>query len=82
MKQTPDDLVAAIVHLTTTVESPIVDTVVVADPSDDIFLACANAAGAKYLVTGDRHLLNVQNWRGIQIVTVNDFLEEHFPERM
>jgi predicted nucleic acid-binding protein len=53
---------------------------IAADPDDDIFLACALAAGAQYLVSGDSHLLDLGQWRGIEMVTVNDFLAQHFPE--
>jgi putative PIN family toxin of toxin-antitoxin system len=53
---------------------------VAADPDDDMFLACALSVGAQYLVSGDRHLLDMEEWRGIQIVTVKDFLAQHFPE--
>jgi len=45
-----------------------------ADPDDDIFLECAQAARAAYLVTG-----NVKDfpasWKGTQIVTARRFLE-------
>jgi uncharacterized protein len=51
-----------------------------ADPDDDMFLSCALSVGAAYLVSGDRHLLDLGVWRGIHIVTVNDFLAQHFPE--
>lgn len=63
------------------VEQPIIISGRIAtDPDDDIFLSCALTAGAQYLVSGDRHLLNLREWHSIQIVTVNDFLIQHFPE--
>lgn len=46
------------------------------DPEDNKFLACAFAAGAKYLISGDKHLLNVKNFRGIRIMSPQDFLKE------
>jgi putative PIN family toxin of toxin-antitoxin system len=49
--------------------------VVVADPSDDRVLDCAIAALAQYLVTGDGHLLRLQNCQGVAIVTPQRFLE-------
>lgn len=61
------------------VEPTTLKGMVSADPDDDIFLACALTVGASYLVSGDRHLLDLGAWQGIQIVTVNDFLEQHFP---
>jgi uncharacterized protein len=45
------------------------------DPDDDIFLECAQAAGAQYLVTG-----NVKDfpatWGSTKIVTARQFLDE------
>jgi putative PIN family toxin of toxin-antitoxin system len=49
------------------------------DPDDDIFLACAISAGAKYLVSGDAHLLDLAEFGGVQIVTARQFLEREFP---
>jgi putative PIN family toxin of toxin-antitoxin system len=46
-----------------------------ADPSDDVVLASALAAGAGWVVTGDRaHLLPLDPFHGIRIVTPADFL--------
>ncbi len=43
---------------------------VTTDPADEMVLECALAAGADYLVTGDkRHLLPLKAFRGIPIVS-------------
>lgn len=42
---------------------------VLADPDDDIFLGCAVAAGADYIVSGDAHLLALAVFRGIRILS-------------
>lgn len=39
-----------------------------ADPDDDIFLECALAGSADYIVSGDQHLLSLGDFRGIAIV--------------
>jgi uncharacterized protein len=39
------------------------------DPDDDIFLECALAGSADYIVSGDRHLLALEVFQGIPIVT-------------
>ena len=44
------------------------------DPDDNKFLACALAAKAEYIVSGDRHLLSLGSYQSIAIVTVKDFL--------
>jgi len=49
-------------------------TVVRRDPDDNKFLECAVTGGTKYLVTGDRDLLELDSYRGISIVTAGEFL--------
>jgi uncharacterized protein len=44
-------------------------------PADNKFLDCAIAANADYIVSGDKHILNVVTYRKIKMLTVNDFLE-------
>lgn len=39
------------------------------DPADDPFLSCAVAAGADYIVSGDRDLLDLGSFRNIPIIT-------------
>ena len=38
------------------------------NPDDDHVLACALAASAELIVSGDRHLLGLGNYQGIAIV--------------
>ena len=45
-----------------------------ADPSDDMFLHCAVAAGAKYIISGDRHLLQLKSHKRIKILSPAEFL--------
>ncbi len=45
-----------------------------ADPDDNKIVECAVSAGSAFIVTGDRHLLRMGSYDGIQIVTVADFL--------
>ena len=46
-----------------------------ADPDDDKFIECAVAAKAGYIVSGDKHLLDLKNYQGIQIMKAAKFLE-------
>lgn len=45
------------------------------DPTDEMFLAAALDATADLIVSGDRHLLQLGEYRGIAISTVRQFLE-------
>jgi putative PIN family toxin of toxin-antitoxin system len=57
------------------VEPPIALKVVVDDPDDDRVLECAVAGEADYIVSGDRHLLKLESYRGITISTVRSFMD-------
>jgi len=39
------------------------------DPADDMFLECALAGAADFVVSGDKHLLRLEAFRGIPILT-------------
>ncbi len=43
------------------------------DADDDNIIACAVAAKASYLVTGDSDLLDLKSYQGIKIVTPRDY---------
>jgi len=49
------------------------------DPKDDPVLACAVAAGAAYVISQDRDLLDLEKPFGIAIVTPVQFLREIEP---
>lgn len=46
------------------------------DPDDDRVLEAASAGGAEVTVSGDRHLLDLRNWRGIRIERAGPFLRK------
>lgn len=48
--------------------------VVTADESDNRYIECAVAGGASYIVTGDDHLLSIESYRGINIITPTTFI--------
>jgi len=50
--------------------------VIVDDPDDDKFLACAVAANASAIISGDPHLLGLGSYRNIPIMTPAQFLEQ------
>ncbi len=47
---------------------------VVVDPDDNRVIECALSARASVIITGDDHLLRLQRYRGIEILTPRDFL--------
>jgi hypothetical protein len=45
------------------------------DPADNKFIECAVAADAKYIISGDRHQLNLKVFKGIRILPPTEFLK-------
>lgn len=45
-----------------------------ADPKDNMFLECAVAGKADFIVSGDKHLLDLKEYQGIQILSPHAFL--------
>ncbi len=56
------------------VEGNVSRSVVTADPADDIYIAAAADGLADYIVSGDRHLMDLVQHGGIRIVTPRTFL--------
>jgi putative PIN family toxin of toxin-antitoxin system len=45
------------------------------DPKDNIILECAKASNVKYIVSGDPHLLKLEKWNDIEIISAKKFLK-------
>ena len=48
--------------------------VVAADPDDDKFVECALVVGASLIVSGDHHLLELEAYEGILILSAAEFI--------
>jgi putative PIN family toxin of toxin-antitoxin system len=44
------------------------------DPDDDKFVECALVAGASLIVSGDHHLLNLGEYKGIHVISAAEFV--------
>lgn len=49
-------------------------SLITSDPTDNVFLDCAVDGNADYIISGDRHLLEIGGFQNIQIVKAKDFL--------
>ena len=47
---------------------------IIVDDPDNRILECAVAGQADFIISGDKHLLNLKNFQGINVVTPADFL--------
>ena len=68
-------LVVRYAALATMIEPAVIPRTILADADDDAVLACAVAAQVEAVVSGDRHLLRLREFRGTPILTVIDLLD-------
>ena len=59
------------------VDAPALAAPVSDDADDDMFLAAALATQTQLIVSGDRDLLRVSGWRGIDVLTPRQFADQH-----
>jgi putative PIN family toxin of toxin-antitoxin system len=70
-----DELVVGYAALARQVVPTPIGRIVPEDPDDDEVVACALAANASVIVTGDRHLLDLGTHQEIEIVTVHNLIQ-------
>lgn len=64
-----DQIVERYTLLATVVHPAAITPTILDDPDDDQVLACALAAKAEIIVSGDRHLLDLREHQGVRVVT-------------
>ncbi len=74
-KEITDYLETIVVHAAVITEDTLEIDIIKKDPSDNKFLACAKEAEAGYIVSGDKHLLDLQEYQGISILTAAQFVK-------
>ena len=47
------------------------------DPDDDKFVACAIVSGSRFIISGDKHLLKVSGYQGIEILKPREFINKY-----
>ncbi len=50
------------------------------DPDDDKFFACALASGRQVIDSGDKHLLKVSGYQGIEVLKPREFVDRYLVE--
>ena len=56
--------------------------IIINDPDDDKFIDCAVEANADYIITGNKHLLDLKNFGKIKIIKPDMFLEIFYENRI
>jgi len=62
------------------IAAPALIKAVCVDPDDDKFLACALASKVKHIISGDKHLLKVSGYRGVEVVKPRKFIDNYIRE--
>lgn len=47
------------------------------DPDDDKFIACALSSGSRVIISGDKHLLKVSGYQGINVLKPREFVDRY-----
>ncbi|MBE9142580.1 putative toxin-antitoxin system toxin component, PIN family [Planktothrix mougeotii] len=68
-------LVQEVLQYSTMIEISNQLKIIEADPDDDMVLECAVNGNATYIVTGDKHLLSLNDYQNIKIMKATDFLD-------
>ena len=50
--------------------------IVTDDPEDNKIIECAVVGESKYIISGDKHLLKIRQYKEIRIMKASDFLQE------
>ncbi len=50
------------------------------DPDDDKFIACALCSDTRTIISGDKHLLKLTGFRGLEIVTPRKFVDTYLKQ--
>jgi putative PIN family toxin of toxin-antitoxin system len=63
------------------IRAPALPEPVCDDPDDDKFLACALAGKTKIIVSGDKQLVRVSGYRGIEVIRPRTFVDEYLSKK-
>jgi len=70
------DLVLGYAALASVTEPAEIEPVILEDPDDDAVIACAIAGRCEVIVSGDSHLLNLERFQNIRILTAAELVAE------
>ena len=71
-----DDFVEKVLSVSRVVAPETDLQVIEDDPDDDKIVECAVAADADYIISGDSHLLSLEEYDGIPVLSPADFLDQ------
>ena len=74
--ETVEEIVDEVVSFSTIIKTKSKLKVVKEDPSDDRILECAVDGKADYIISGDKHLLALKEYKGIRVASTREILEK------
>jgi putative PIN family toxin of toxin-antitoxin system len=63
------DLTRNLLAFITVINPAKIEHIVIKDPDDDVIIACAIESKSTYIITYDKHLLDIKEISGIKIIT-------------
>lgn len=76
-----DDRLALIIKIAELVNPKVRFSAIEDDESDNRILECAFAAKANFIISGDKHLKNLREFKSIKILSPAEFIRDYFSER-
>ena len=67
------ELVESLLSIIEIIQEPKVTPIILKDPDDDKFIACAGASRVRWIISGDEHLLSLGRYKTVRIVTPRQF---------
>ena len=77
-EDTKINIIRYLLTLSDYVEPKIKLNIIKEDKKDNKFLECALEGNAKFIISGDSHLLKLKEFEGIKILNASKFLKEYF----
>ncbi len=71
-------IIRAIISISDIVDPKMKLNIIKDDEKDNKFLECAVTGNAKFIISGDNHLLTLKEFEGIKIVNASTFLKKYF----
>jgi putative PIN family toxin of toxin-antitoxin system len=76
INKTPDEIINEFLEIVKFYPQKEFKTIIIKkDPSDDKFLSCAITSGASFIISGDKHLLELKEFQDTPIISARKFLK-------
>jgi putative PIN family toxin of toxin-antitoxin system len=59
------------------VDTKDIEVAICKDPDDNKFVVCALASKTRFIVSGDRHLLEISGYKGINVLSPCNYVDNH-----